>query len=169
MGTRRATFAHPAGLESALPTARDRLGWGRPVPGEIVAATYPFGAPTLCMDDGVWYGRVTQNNTPLVVDPYAFTNSNSVVIGSSGSGKSAWTKVHLLRVGELGAQRIVIDPGESGGTAPSAPPSGGRWCASRPARATASTRSTSHGSGGVAMAMTAMTTMGARTTRCASM
>ncbi len=114
MGTRRATFAHPAGLESALPTAHDRLGWGRPVPGEIVAATYPFGAPTLCMDDGVWYGRVTQNNTPLVVDPYAFTNSNSVVIGSSGSGKSAWTKVHLLRVGDLGAQRIVIDPGESG-------------------------------------------------------
>ena len=114
MGTRRATFEHLAGLESALPAARDRLGWGRPVPGEIVAATYPFGAPTLCMDDGVWYGRVTQNNTPLVVDPYAFTNSNSVVIGSSGSGKSAWTKVHLLRVGELGAQRIVIDPGESG-------------------------------------------------------
>ncbi len=114
MGTRRATFEHPAGLESALPTARDRLGWGRPVPGEIVAAAYPFGAPTLCMDDGVWYGRNTQNNTPLIVDPYAFTNSNSVVIGSSGSGKSAWTKVHLLRMGELGAQRIVIDPGESG-------------------------------------------------------
>ncbi len=114
MGTRRATFEHPAGLESALPTTRDRLAWSRPVPGEIVAATYPFGSPTLCMDDGVWYGRVTLNNTPLIVDPYAFTNSNSVVIGSSGSGKSAWTKVHLLRVGELGAQRIVIDPGESG-------------------------------------------------------
>ncbi len=114
MGTRRATFEHPAGLESTLPTARDRLDWRRPVPGEIVAATYPFGAPTLCMDDGVWYGRVTLNNTPLIVDPYAFTNSNSIVIGSSGSGKSAWTKVHLLRMGELGVQRIVIDPGESG-------------------------------------------------------
>jgi len=114
MGTRRALFEHLAGLEGTLPTARDRLGWQRPVPGEIVAATYPFGSPTLCMDDGVWYGRNPQNNTPLIVDPYAFTNSNSVVIGSSGSGKSAWTKVHLLRVGELGAQRIVIDPGESG-------------------------------------------------------
>jgi len=114
MGTRRATFEHLTGLEGTLPTARDQLGWGRPVPGEIVAATYPFGSPTLCMDDGVWYGRNTQNNTPLIVDPYAFTNSNSVVIGSSGAGKSAWTKVHLLRVGELGAQRVVIDPGESG-------------------------------------------------------
>jgi len=114
MGTRRALFEHLAGLETTLPTARDRLGWGRPVPGEIVAATYPFGAPVLCMDDGVWYGRNTLNNTPLIVDPYAFSNSNSVVIGSSGSGKSAWTKVHLLRVGEFGAQRIVIDPGESG-------------------------------------------------------
>ncbi len=114
MGTRRALFEHLTGLETTLPAARDRLGWGRPVPGEIVAATYPFGSPTLCMDDGVWYGRNPQNNTPLIVDPYAFSNSNSVVIGSSGSGKSAWTKVHLLRVGELGAQRIVIDPGESG-------------------------------------------------------
>jgi len=114
MGTRRALFAHLAGLESTLPSGSDRLGWGRPVPGEIVAATYPFGSPTLCMDDGVWYGRVTLNNTPLIVDPYAFTNSNSVVIGSSGSGKSAWTKIHLLRVGERGVQRIVIDPGESG-------------------------------------------------------
>ncbi len=114
MGTRRALFEHLAGLETTLPAARDRLGWGRPVPGEIVAATYPFGAPALCMDDGVWYGRNTLNNTPLIVDPYAFSNSNSVVIGSSGAGKSAWTKVHLLRVGELGAQGIVIDPGESG-------------------------------------------------------
>lgn len=114
MGTRRATFEHLAGLEATLPTGRDRLGWDRPVPGEIVAATYPFGSPTLCMDDGVWYGRNPRNNTPLIVDPFAFSNSNSVVIGSSGSGKSAWTKVHLLRVGELGAQRIVIDPGESG-------------------------------------------------------
>ncbi len=114
MGTRRATFEHLAGLETTLPAARDQLGWGRPVPGEIVAATYPFGSPTLCMDDGVWYGRNPRTNTPLIIDPYAFSNSNSVVIGSSGSGKSAWTKVHLLRVGELGAQRIVIDPGESG-------------------------------------------------------
>ena len=114
MCTRRATFEHLAGLETTLPAARDRLGWSRPVPGAIVAATYPFGSPTLCMDDGVWYGRNPRNNTPLIVDPYAFTNSNSVVIGSSGAGKSAWTKVHLLRVGELGVQRIVIDPGESG-------------------------------------------------------
>jgi hypothetical protein len=114
MGTRRATFEQLAGLETTLPTAHDRLGWGRPVPGEIVAATYPFGSPILCMDEGVWYGRNPQNNTPLIVDPYAFTNSNSVVIGSSGAGKSAWTKVHLLRVGELGVQRIVIDPSESG-------------------------------------------------------
>jgi len=56
MGTRRALFEHLAGLETALPAARDRLGWQRPVPGAIVAATYPFGSPTLCMDDGVCTG-----------------------------------------------------------------------------------------------------------------
>lgn len=114
MRTRHALFEHTAGLESTLPGARDRLGYRRPVPGEIVAATYPFGSPVLCMPDGVWYGHNTLNNTPLIIDPYAFTNSNSVVIGSSGAGKSAWTKVHLLRMGELDVQRIVIDPGESG-------------------------------------------------------
>src|SRR5205823_4602826 len=81
MGTRRALFEHIAGLESTLPAARDRLGHRKPIPGEIVAATYPFGSPVLCMPDGVWYGRNTQNNTPLIVDPYAFTSSNSVVIG----------------------------------------------------------------------------------------
>ncbi len=114
MQTRRALFAQRSGLESTLPTAQDRLGHRRSLPSTVVAATYPFGSSVMYMDDGVWYGRNTQNNTPLIIDPYAGPNSNSVVIGSSGSGKSAWTKVHLLRLGEFDVQRVVVDPGEAG-------------------------------------------------------
>ena len=117
----------PRAWPRAAPTSSIRPVWRAPCPPDATGSAgggpsparssrrpIPSARRTLCMEDGVWYGRNPRNNTPLIVDPYAFTNSNSVVIGSSGSGKSAWTKVHLLRVGELGAQRIVIDPGESG-------------------------------------------------------
>jgi type IV secretory pathway VirB4 component len=116
MQTRRALFEPLAGLESTLPTGRDALAVSRPLDGAALATMYPFGAPTLRMPEGIWYGRNLQNNTLVVVDPFhrGFTNYNSCIIAASGAGKSVAAKVEILRGLALGLRFVVIDPGESG-------------------------------------------------------
>jgi type IV secretory pathway VirB4 component len=116
MQTRRAVFEPLAGLESTLPAARDALGVTQPLDGATLATMYPFGAPSLRMPDGIWYGRNLQNNTLIVVDPFhrGFTNYNSCIIGTSGGGKSVAAKVEILRGLAYGIGYVVVDPGEAG-------------------------------------------------------
>lgn len=116
MQTRRTHFEPAAGLESVLPTGHDALRVTHALVATTLATMYPFGAPTLCTEDGIWYGRNVQNNTPLIVDPFyhGFTNANSVIMGTSGGGKSVTAKVEILRALPRGVRCVVIDPGEAG-------------------------------------------------------
>ena len=116
MQTRRATFEPAAGLETVLPTGRDALGVAHTLDATTLATMFPFGTPTLCMPDGVWYGRTLQTNTPLVLDPFhpGFPNANGVILGTSGGGKSVTAKVEILRALPRGVHCVVIDPGEAG-------------------------------------------------------
>ena len=116
MQTRRALFEPAASLESVLPTGRDALAVTHALDGTTLSTMFPFGAPMLRMEDGVWYGRALQTNTPLIVDPFhkGFTNANGVIIGTSGGGKSVAAKVEILRSLPRGVRVVVIDPGESG-------------------------------------------------------
>ena len=116
MQTRRVLFESLGALESTLPRGTDPPGFTTSLPGAILATMYPFGAPTLRMPDGIWYGRNVQNNTLVVVDPFhrGFRNYNSCIIGTSGAGKSTAAKVEILRGLGRGIQYVVIDPGESG-------------------------------------------------------
>jgi len=114
--TRRALFEQAAGLEATLPVGRDALGATAPLEGRAVAALDLFGDAGLCMPDGVWYGRHTRRHTPVVSDPFdeGFTSFGGVTLGAMGAGKSATSKVEILRSRALGVHRLVIDPGESG-------------------------------------------------------
>ena len=114
--TRRTLFEQAAGLEATLPVGRDALGLMTPLEGRALAALDLFGDAGICMPDGVWYGRHTRRHTPVVVDPFhaGFTSFGGVTLGAMGSGKSATSKVEILRSRALGVHRLVIDPGESG-------------------------------------------------------
>jgi len=116
MQTRRTPFEAEAGLESTLPAGRDALGRAATLRGQAVAATYPFGAPGLRMERGIWYGRDTVNNTFVVVDPFAkgFTNYNACIIAGSGGGKSTALKVEIARGIATGIDVFAMDPAGSG-------------------------------------------------------
>lgn len=114
---RRAIFREEEVFKSCLPilynssdlksiTKRNVLSSG-------IVSTYPFLSNKLCDDDGVLYGRNELNNSIVMVDRFdtdKYKNSNMCVIGSSGSGKSYFTKLMIARNRLLNIDQYVIDP-----------------------------------------------------------
>ncbi len=77
-----------------------------------VAASFPFVLSTVMDDTGCILG--TENGYPVVVDffkrNYERVNSNMVVIGKSGSGKSFATKTILTQLSAENSKIFILDP-----------------------------------------------------------
>lgn len=103
-------------IASVLPWGLDQVKTFHNFYTTALATAFPFLTGTLRADDGVWYGY-TNNSEMLFFDNFrkdkAYGNSfNKVVIGSTGSGKSFWTKVMASRYALRGVEVFVIDPGK---------------------------------------------------------
>jgi type IV secretory pathway VirB4 component len=61
-------------------------------------------------EEGVMFGVNQSNNIPVILNQYNFTNYNGVVLGSSGSGKSFFTKLYIIRNLLKGMQTYIVDP-----------------------------------------------------------
>src|SRR5574344_2888534 len=76
-----------------------------------IAAAFPFSSDTLIAPDGIYLG---DNSMPAFPDFFkrdlTHVNSNMVVIGQSGSGKSYATKTLLTNFASAGAKVFVLDP-----------------------------------------------------------
>ena len=102
------------GLIAMLPTPRDdiMLVNGRDIPCSTLGAGFPFVFQGLNDKDGFWLGY---NGAGLIFfDPKvrstSRTNSNIMVIGKSGSGKSHFTKKMLLKLILEDVKTYIIDP-----------------------------------------------------------
>ena len=102
------------GLIAMLPTPRDDLilSNGRDVPSMTLGASFPFMFQDLKDKDGFLLGY---NESSLIFfDPKvrspSRTNSNIMVIGKSGSGKSHFTKKMLLKLVLEGVKTFIVDP-----------------------------------------------------------
>ncbi len=102
------------GLIAMLPTPRDDLILtnGRDIPSMTLGASYPFMFQDLKDKDGFLLGY---NESSLIFfDPKvrspSRTNSNIMVIGKSGSGKSHFTKKMLLKLVLEGVKTFIVDP-----------------------------------------------------------
>ncbi|MDY6367074.1 MAG: DUF87 domain-containing protein, partial [Clostridia bacterium] len=77
-----------------------------------VAAVFPFVLSTVMDDNGCILG--TENGYPVIVDffkrDYERVNSNMVVIGKSGSGKSYATKTILTQLCAENSKIFILDP-----------------------------------------------------------
>ncbi len=82
-----------------------------------LAASFPFSSDTLMDEDGILFG---QSSLPVFLNPFkrdlSHVNSNMVVIGQSGSGKSFSTKTLLATLASAGAKVYVLDPESEYGT-----------------------------------------------------
>lgn len=102
------------GLISMLPTPRDDIlmNNGRDIPCSTLGAGFPFIFQGLNDKDGFWLGY---NGAGLIFfDPKvrstSRTNSNIMIIGKSGSGKSHFTKKMLLKLILEDVKTYIIDP-----------------------------------------------------------
>lgn len=78
-----------------------------------IKGTYPFITSTIYDEKGILYGTDINNNSIIIIDKFdreKYKNSNTCIFGSSGSGKSYFTKIQILRNYILDINQYIIDP-----------------------------------------------------------
>lgn len=100
-----------AGLKSCLPIADDELKITRNITSSAAAACFPFAITSMEQHArGILIGFNTINSIPIIIDPFALSNPNMLVLGTSGGGKSFAIKLLLMREFMEGVEINIIDP-----------------------------------------------------------
>ena len=76
-------------------------------------ATYPFISSTIFDQEGIFIGTNIYNNSLVFIDRYntsKYKNANISIFGTSGAGKSFYTKLLILRYKIMGIKQYIIDP-----------------------------------------------------------
>lgn len=78
-----------------------------------LVSTYPFISSSIFDENGIYIGTNIYNNSLVFIDRYdtnKYKNANLSIFGTSGAGKSFYTKLLILRNRLLGIEQYVIDP-----------------------------------------------------------
>lgn len=80
---------------------------------KTVSSFYPFISSSVSDMKGILYGYNIQNKSLIIIDRFdneKYMNSNVCVFGASGSGKSYFTKLQVIRNSMINIKQFVIDP-----------------------------------------------------------
>lgn len=115
--TRRANFRQEEAFISCLPLMENeemvKQVSKRNVLTSGLLATYPFISSTIFDENGIFIGTNIYNNSLVFIDRYntsKYKNANMCIFGTSGAGKSFYTKLLILRYKLLGIKQYIIDP-----------------------------------------------------------
>ena len=115
--SRRATFREEQLFKSCLPIMENNLDIKKSARRNILTtgllSTYPFISSSIFDEGGIFIGRNIYNNSLIFIDRYntqKYKNANMCIFGTSGAGKSFYTKLQILRCRLLGIEQYVIDP-----------------------------------------------------------
>ena len=78
-----------------------------------LTGTYPFISTTIFDEKGIFYGTNIYNESLVFIDRYdetKYKNANMCIFGTSGSGKSFFTKLQIIRYSLLEIEQYIIDP-----------------------------------------------------------
>jgi len=78
-----------------------------------IVSTYPFFSSSIFDKDGIFIGTNIYNNSLIFIDRYnseKYKNANICIFGTSGAGKSFFTKLLILRSRLFGIKQYIIDP-----------------------------------------------------------
>ena len=111
----RLTLRQKEGFLSVMPTGANMFGalYERVLPASSAANLYPFSFSGKTDEHGMYIGRDKYGTNVLVdLDKRAEdkTNSNVLILGNSGQGKSYLMKLLLTNIRESGKRVIVLDP-----------------------------------------------------------
>lgn len=112
------TYRALRGRITTLPLGIDSVGQRRIMDTDAAATTVPFisadlpspDPTTVAVPSGVLYGHNLASGGLVIHDRFAGPNYNSVLLATSGAGKSYLTKLEVLRSLYRGVEVIVIDP-----------------------------------------------------------
>ena len=117
MQTRRAYFRQEQAYKGCLPIFHNNQDIKsvarRNVLTSGLLATYPFISSSIYDENGIFIGSNMNNNSLVFIDKYdnnKYKNANMCIFGTSGAGKSYYTKLLILRYRLLGIEQYVIDP-----------------------------------------------------------
>ena len=117
MQTRRAYFRQEQAYKACLPLMENhsilKEITKRNVLTDGLVATYPFISSAIFDEDGIFIGTNIYNNSLVFIDRYnteKYKNANICIFGTSGAGKSFYTKLLILRYRLMGIEQYIIDP-----------------------------------------------------------
>jgi len=115
--TRRSNFRQEQLFSSCLPLLENnedlKVVGKRNVLTSGLISTYPFISSSIFEENGIYIGNNMYNNSLILIDRYntnKYKNANMCIFGTSGAGKSFYTKLLILRNTLLGIEQYVIDP-----------------------------------------------------------
>ena len=117
MQTRRSNFRQEQLFSSCLPLLENKedlkvIGKRNVLTSGLIS-TYPFMSTSIFEENGIYIGNNMYNNSLILIDRYntnKYKNANMCIFGTSGAGKSFYTKLLILRNTLLGIEQYVIDP-----------------------------------------------------------
>lgn len=117
MQSKRAYFRQEQALKATLPIMNNSVDLKevskRNVLTSGLMATYPFISSAIFDEAGVFIGTNIYNNSLVFIDRYdtqKYKNANICIFGTSGAGKSFYTKLLILRYRLLGIEQYIVDP-----------------------------------------------------------
>ncbi len=103
-------FRQLQGYKSIMPVANDQLKIEKNITTKALGTFIPYTSTFLdVQNSGVMLG-LNRNKVPVIKDIFKLSNANGVVLATSGSGKSYFTKLLILRQLLSGTKVMVIDP-----------------------------------------------------------
>ena len=98
------------GFVSTAPYGLDEILVHTPMNTEPLSSIFPFISPDLSANEGILYGLNQHNNSLVLFDRFTLENGNTVIFAKSGSGKSYFCKLEVLRYLMQNIDVIIIDP-----------------------------------------------------------
>jgi type IV secretory pathway VirB4 component len=107
---RPALFQEAEAIKTVFPLGTDLLKITNQVNTSPLSSFFPFLSFDLSSDKGILYGLNRHNGSLVIFDRFSLENYNSMVFATSGSGKSYYTKLEILRTLMFDTNVIIIDP-----------------------------------------------------------
>jgi len=105
-----ALFQQAEAIKTVFPFGTDILNITNELNTSPLSSFFPFVSFDLSTDRGILYGLNRHNGSLILFDRFSLENYNSMVFATSGSGKSYYTKLEILRTLMFDTNVIIIDP-----------------------------------------------------------
>ncbi len=113
-----AIFQHLEGAKSTFPLGEDELEVYNILDTFPASTLFPFTSADLKPgiffkgkeEEAILYGINLNDQSPVIIDRFSFENYNMLILAKSGSGKSYFAKLEILRSLMVGIDFIIIDP-----------------------------------------------------------